>query len=470
MHSRLEVNNLSTPGTPDLRINFDAQYDNLWDLEHQVGLQYAFTPENIKGEENYSATPFDDPLVANYSAYYRMPLGGYRSVQNEVDSSPGSFGYNEVTHQFNLPPVTGRPELTVYASRATTDTGVQLGPNNFLTDTTATNSSGMIFHPLSITTNSAGDNISLNEDVGIKLSFPLPSIGKMTTTLSFGMDYKRYQAVSYDTNQNFFQTQYYTEQGQLVSSNYALPQPEPSLLNKLDYFPLNVGLSGSVPDRFGTTFFHVTANFNVLPVFSERSEQISTTNIVGTNTVTANKTIIVHGHSFSSVAYTTKASPYYVSLQLGADRVQTIYKDWTLKIHADGQWASTPLIGNEQFGMGGVAGVRGYTDGEAYGDSGWRVMLESQAPLLEIGTVGNEGHEAPCWVRGSVFMDYGETYLIDPPVGISGRQQFWGMGFGITVNAGDHFDARLSVACPLITSQQTSAGDVHYYFGVGIQF
>ena len=37
LHARLELNNQGTPGTPDLRVNFNAQYDNLWDLEHQVG-------------------------------------------------------------------------------------------------------------------------------------------------------------------------------------------------------------------------------------------------------------------------------------------------------------------------------------------------------------------------------------------------------------------------------------------------
>ena len=127
LHARLELNNQSTPGTPNLRFNFNAQYDNLWDLEHQVGLQYSFSPEQMKDENNYVATPFDDPLIANYSAYYRLPLGGYHSVQEQVEANPGSFGYSEVTHKFDLPPATGRPELNVYASRSTSDTGVQFG-------------------------------------------------------------------------------------------------------------------------------------------------------------------------------------------------------------------------------------------------------------------------------------------------------------------------------------------------------
>ena len=44
-HARLEVNNdQATPGTPQMRVNFNSQYDNLWDLEHEVGVQYSFSP------------------------------------------------------------------------------------------------------------------------------------------------------------------------------------------------------------------------------------------------------------------------------------------------------------------------------------------------------------------------------------------------------------------------------------------
>ena len=113
LHARLEVNDQATPNTPDLRVNFSAQYDNLWDLDHQIGIQYNFTPEICKNSDPllppYNVTPLDDPLIANYSAYYRLPLGGYTSVEQQVDANPGSFGYNEITHQFQVPPPTGRP-------------------------------------------------------------------------------------------------------------------------------------------------------------------------------------------------------------------------------------------------------------------------------------------------------------------------------------------------------------------------
>jgi hemolysin activation/secretion protein len=157
LHARLEVNNdQATAGTPPMRANFSSQYDNVWDLEHEAGVQYSFSMERVKEGKDYQAVPLDNPLVANYSGYYRMPLGGYSSVQNQLDSHPGSFGYSEATHQFNLPSPTGRPELTFYASRAVSDTGVQRGPVGFASPPAPFTNNGTIYTPISFTTNSAG--------------------------------------------------------------------------------------------------------------------------------------------------------------------------------------------------------------------------------------------------------------------------------------------------------------------------
>jgi hemolysin activation/secretion protein/AraC-like DNA-binding protein len=490
LHARVELNNQSTPGTPDMRANFSAQYDNLWDLEHQIGLQYSCAFQEFKSENDYSATPLDDPLVANYSIYYRLPLGGYNSVQEQVDAHPGSFGYNEVTHKFNLPSATGRPELTIYASRATTDTGVQRGPQDFLADEMSTNSSGVVFHPLSITTNSAGDNVTLNEDLGLKLTLPLPQLGKITASLSLGADFKRYQQTSYNTNENAFETQYFDQQGGFHVDDFSAPQSQPAIYSIVNYFPFNIGLNGPVPDKFGTTFLNAAANFNVLPIFSEGTKSVSVTNTIivngiPTNTVTQSEKRYF-GDSFSDIGY-ANARDHYVTLQFSADRVQTIYKDWSVKLHADGQWANGALFSNEEYAMGGMAGVRGYTDGQAYGDTGWRFSIEPQTPFMNIGMVDGD---VPFWVRASVFMDYGQLYLLDGnhfagftslnglPAGNvpnnPSRLSFWGVGWSATANIGEHCDARLTMAFPLIDPARRAGfspeHNLHIYFGVGAQF
>ncbi len=447
-HSRLEVNNAYTPGTPDLRMAYNAQYDNLWTLEHQLGFAYSFTPVSYSHANDYSQSPFDAPLIANYSGYYQIPLGGYQPVQDQIDNQPSKFGYNEVTHHFDLPPASSRPQLTVYASRSRSDTGIDMGRSGYTTTPGIFTNIGTVYTPLSLSTNSVGENITLNENVGLKYSTPLPRLGNIASSLSLGLDLKRYQQTSYNTNVNYLTVEY-LQNNNVVTVPQVIPQSQTPRQSGVDYFPLNAGWNGSLPDAHGATYFNTRADFNVFPISSENSDAK------------------VARNSFAGVAYSPRAETRYLKLSAGADRVQTLYHDWSVKLHADGQWASTPLFSNEQFGMGGSGGVRGYSEGDFYGDTGWRVSIEPQTPMIDLGLVDGN---IPFWVRSSVFMDYGQAFLIDKAATANPREDFWGVGWSLTANIGNHLDGRLAIACPLISTAQTPFADIHVYFGVGAQF
>ena len=437
LHGRVEVNNDSTPGTPELRINSSAQYDNLWNLNHQIGIQYSFSPEQFKENDYFTTTPLDDPLVANYSGYYRIPLANPYSVEQQVEGNPTSFGYNEVTHRFNLPPAVGQPDITFYASRSTTETGVKFGPTTLVTQT-----------PLvTILSQDSGDNLTMNQGLGGKLSLPLPQIAGISSTFSIGLDYKDYNAASYNTN-NFTVTQVITNsagQPQYITKN--IHSPQPTRYTDLQYLPLNIGLNASVPDKLGTTFFNVTVNLNPWGIYGDNA-------------------------TFAQASYTTNAHANYVTVQPGVTRDQIIYKEWTVRLHADGQLATGPLFSNEQFGMGGTAGVRGYQSGVAYGDTGWRMTVEPRTPQVSIGMAGNQGDEVPVWVRGLCFVDYGQLYRFDPTPGSTSQSaSFLGIGWGVTANIGSHFDARVSMAWPLLSNPEiATGGSAFVYFAVGAQF
>lgn len=438
-HARLEVNNQATPGTPYARMAISSQYGNLWNLEHQVGLQYTFTPKDYSNTKDFNFSPADMPLIANYSIYYRLPLGRPVPVQQQIDNSSGRFGYNEVSHQFQMPLPTGRPELTVYASRSRNDTGIQIG-----------DPSTVVSSPLlTIVSRDSGQNLTLNEGIGGKMSWPLPALGKLNSTLLVGLDFKRYQQVSYNSN-NFFATTYVTNSNGTVDPiSTTITSPQPARHSQVDYLPMNLGVSGSLPDKWGTTFFNAQANFNLAIIDSSIRS--------GTN--------VTHG-GFSHLAYTTNAHERYLTLQAGMSREQRLYKDWTVLLRADGQWADGPLFSNEQFGMGGVAGVRGYTDGENYGDAGWRVAVEPRTPFFNLGMVDGD---LPFWVRASVFMDYGEIYLLQKVAGMTQSASYWGAGCSLTANIGSRLDARLTVAWPLI-HHAGQEDNLHVYFGAGAQF
>ena len=72
--------------------------------------------------------------MANYSAFYRLPLGNPEPIEDIIASNPGSFGYDEATRKFNLPPPSGQPDLTFFASRSTIDTGLTTSDNQVIYD------------------------------------------------------------------------------------------------------------------------------------------------------------------------------------------------------------------------------------------------------------------------------------------------------------------------------------------------
>ena len=89
LHAKTELNNQSSPGTPELRVNSSAVYNNLWQLEHSLGIQYGFSPEEYKSGNQWDF--YDEPQVANYSGFYRLPLGGPSRLKNGLRPIPGAL-------------------------------------------------------------------------------------------------------------------------------------------------------------------------------------------------------------------------------------------------------------------------------------------------------------------------------------------------------------------------------------------
>jgi len=145
-------------------------------------------------------------------------------------------------------------------------------------------------------------------------------------------------------------------------------------------------------------------------------------------------------------------------------------RDWSAELNLNGQWASEALINNEQFGLGGTSGVRGYQEGSSYGDTGWRSLFDLRAPPIDIGNFPVQGGDIPSQLRCSWFMDYGQTYLIDRPATETLSYTQWGTGLGFFLTAGEHVSARLALAWALIDSATTTAGSAQVYFNVVVQF
>jgi hemolysin activation/secretion protein len=432
LHAKLEANNQSTPGTPDMRLAASAAYDNLWQLNHTMGVQYTFSEQEYKQGGNWA--PYDLPLVANYSGFYRLPLSAPSSVADEAAQNAGKFGYNEATRKFVLPPATGATELNIYASGSTIDTGVLTGsPKTLYSSTNGT-----------ITQQTIHQDLTYNDALGFRLTKPLPGFLGFHHNFQFGLDYKNYEERNFETNDfTFIETNLTSSSGApLPPRTTVTPSPVPATIKSISYLPITLHWDASRDDRSGATGLGLNYSPNVW--YSGTRENVE------------------------SIAGSTRASGFWHVITGNVSREQSLPGDWKLALRADGQWVSEPLISNEQFGGGGIAGVRGYREGEVFGDSGWRVTSELKLPSYRVGFAG-KGTSRPLIVRASLFMDYAETYLSDP----GSRNEstpLWGTGFAGAASLGSHFNGMLSFGWPLLNTPTTEACHVHIAFSLSAQF
>ena len=438
IHGRFELNNQATPGSPDLRMNLAAQYNNLWQLNHQVGVQYTFTPEEYKSEDQLPWRFFDQPLIASYSAFYRLPLSSHDSSSAPPAVNLAEFGYDEVTKRFRPPPPTESSELIVYVSRSDADTAPQL-QSETLTPSVLPPSGG-----LQVSDRVKNQTLSVNENIGFRFQKPLPPVSGLHSSLSFGADFKNYRSSSLQTRT--FQASFFVpEIGTNGPPFIEFPSPPTASARRIatavHYLPISLNWDGSWTDPFGSTSFFVNNSIALSGMISSESD-------------------------YANAAGSPRASGTFYVLNAGLSREQKIFEEWSVSLRAAGQFATEPLINNEQFGLGGLAGPRGYREGEEYGDTGWKVTAEPHTPLLDIGLVDGV---APMRVRASVFTDYGERYLLDP--GSRKRSlALWGAGLGLAGTIGETIDFRIAIAWPLLTTASISRRSPHIYFGVGAQF
>ena len=435
LHGRLEFNNQNPPGTPALRTSASAQYNNLWNLEHTLGLQYGWSPEAYRQTVDL-AHIYDAPLIANYSAFYRFPIGAQTSVPEQIEANPGRFGFDEATRKFKLPASSGRSELNLYANRFVSDTGVKY-----------TEARQVAPPPFAIFSQDTGEDQTVTEGLGLRWTKPLPEIARIRSTLSAGFDLKHFTLASYNTNNFRFRSEIPDEfdPTKVTVTETFQSSAQPARSQALTYVPMALRWDAGLPDATGTTSFGLGLSANVAGgPFSDAAE-------------------------FAKVAGSTNATGTYVTAALSLGRDQQIYKDWRLVVRADGQWANEPLISNEQYSLGGLGGVRGYNEGARFGDTGWRITSEVRSPSVSLKHIQNGwAITEPIKVRGVAFMDYGRSYLLNPGGRVEAAS-LWGAGFGTYISCGELLDIRFLLAWPL-AENLNSTGSMRIYFGAGLQF
>jgi hemolysin activation/secretion protein/AraC-like DNA-binding protein len=445
LHGRLEWDNYSPPGTPELRVNANASYGNLWQLDHTLGLQYGFSPELMKptlGEGTHvSLNPMDAPEVSYYSGFYRMPFGSPAAVEEQIAQDPNHFGYNETTKQFVQPTAIGRPEFTAYASRSTT------GPTMFGPRASIVNDTNLQIQQQLIT-----QQYTSQTTAGGRLNFPLPTWQGIQSSWSFGMDYKEDKVVTLPTNY-FYSTTFVKEGNNPDSPVVRIPSTiavegvmsYPSL----QYTPFFLGWSGWRQDHWGQG-----------GVTNSRWSQFDAGLSLGAGT----------GGTFSRarpfpflIANSKEATTEFIAVRPQLSRTQVLPDNFTFYGSMTGQWANEPLLNLEQFELGGNGSVRGYREGELYADTGWVVQVELRSPFFWRGTGWRLGTQI------TAFTDYGEGYQLDQAAAQRSDKDLWGAGVGVNFKLGPYVESHILIAWPLLNSAYSVAGHERISFSLSAQ-
>lgn len=463
IHGALELNNQALPGTPDLRFNGALRYNNLWQEDHQMGIQYSFSPEEYKAPTERLEGFIDKPLIVSYSAFYRIPMN-VENPGNPKRLNSTDFGYDEINRRFRPPPSDNSvPELTLFASRSVSDTALKAQSDeiNFP-------DSYFIKKGAGVQTENEIDyrTVTFNDDLGLRMSQPLPRIEEVESSLTWGMDYKAYRANTLQERNVNAYIWYFDPHDQrlephninigAVTSNY--------YTTTVNYLPLSLSWDAMRRDSWGATVLNVNNNGNIASLNSSSTD-------------------------FKTVRQSHLADGNYYALNGSLTREQRIAGEWSVELKGGGQWANQPLIGNEQYGIGGTGGVRGYREGEEYGDTGWKVSIEPRAPPIDIGMVDGT---LPMRLRFSAFTDYGERFLLAPQltnpmgefIGDGGKPRvpMWGAGAAVAGTIGSIIEFRATIAFPLLdaggsllpngieTGGGVTAGTMRIYFTVSAQF
>jgi hemolysin activation/secretion protein len=277
------------------------------------------------------------------------------------------------------------------------------------------------------------------------VSTPLAATGEnLQSSISGGLDYKTYALTSNKTNAFTLDSVVIDKTGGGIPTtninHSVITSPVPVTQRSLQYLPLSLRYDGNLRDPLGTTSFGLGLSVNLWHSGNSATVQ--------------------------NVSSSPKSSGYWVVLNQGVSRDFEIHTNWILSFRADGQWASEPLISNEQFGEGGVSSVRGYHEGEVFGDAGWHLSLEQKTPPHVVGLIADG---TPLSVRASVYMDYAEAYLLDAQQRQE-RISLWGAGFGVVAAAGTHWEARLWFSAPLLRTANISAVQPVFNFSLTAQY
>lgn len=147
------------------------------------------------------------------------------------------------------------------------------------------------------------------------------------------------------------------------------------------------------------------------------------------------------------------AATNYTLYRFAASYTRQLPRDFQVRVGANAQMTNDMLVNGEQFGVGGMDSVRGFTEREVASDRGMRTSLEGYSP--DFGTRLRPGVSA----RALVFFDYGQVKRNGALPGEKPSEAISSAGVGLRLFYGTNMSLRLDYGTVLQPGGVQGRGD-----------
>lgn len=160
---------------------------------------------------------------------------------------------------------------------------------------------------------------------------------------------------------------------------------------------------------------------------------------VNTIDVSVAQGLNIFGASDQGDANMTRAAgdPQFTKANIQVQRLQRITNSVNIQFSGRGQWASNALLSSEEFGLGGINTIRGFSPSEVVGDDGiaGNIELQWKTPVKQLQVFG--------------FVDSGRVWDKDPTTAAGKRNSLTSVGGGVRFDLPLDVDGEFVAAKPL---------------------
>ncbi|MEJ0087435.1 MAG: ShlB/FhaC/HecB family hemolysin secretion/activation protein [Pseudomonadota bacterium] len=152
-----------------------------------------------------------------------------------------------------------------------------------------------------------------------------------------------------------------------------------------------------------------------------------------------------------------RGRPNYFYLRAGASYRTPAWHGLAVAARLAGQYTVEPVIGNEQFTIGGADSVRGYLEAEQLGDIGFSGSLQLETAALPLGF-------ADSTLTGFLFFDAGRISVVAPLPDEPREADLSSWGAGMRFLLSRYLQGQFAWAYPLVPGSRTEIGDSRLNF------